>query len=95
MQWIGDHIEGLLAIVTVIGAGLWWLSRLESKVRTLMEKLQECQAQRDGNLARIDSQRIELNRNVDRIHESLTHIIDRLARVETKLDSLNGGARKK
>ena len=90
MTWITEHLGGLMAVVVPIVGAIVWLARLEAKVRELQNKLKTCQSEK---VKYIDVQ-TSVHTLGDKIQATLVQIIDRLARVETALNRMNGGGRK-
>lgn len=95
MTWIGEHLDGIMALLTGVVVLISWFVRLEMKVKSLTESFRACQEERQRIMVRYDNEKASLNSSVhelgEKLHSTLIKIIERMARVETKLDRLNGG----
>ncbi len=90
MDTLFDHLEGVVAVVAAAVGLIAWFVRLEMKTKELSRQFTECRSQKihGGDIHE------KVHAMGDDIKEQLTKILERLARVETKLDrNGNGGER--
>jgi len=90
MGTLWDHLEGVIAVVSAAVLLIGWFVRLEMKVRTMDRDFTACRA--------VKVQSLEVTEKVhdatEKIQQSLRDILERLVRVETKLDrNSNGGGK--